>query len=139
MKIEINLKANPFVKMPVQLYEHEQSVLLHFVSDIYPLNVLGVYLKSGDREKNIVTHGEDVEITDFCRAGQLDIQISLLERGEKVKTWRLEPLILKEAEGGLISIPGLDEMQAQISALSDGLERTQLALAELNSKINETI
>lgn len=132
MTIDINLKANPFIKMPCQLYAHEQEVILSITSEIYPLKTLSIDLSDGKNHKTVITHGEPVDITQYFRAGKLDIQISLVEKGEKLKTWRVEPLYLKEIDGKILSVPQIDKMQEEIQTL-------RLALAELHSKINETI
>lgn len=139
MTIDINLKANPFIKMPCQLYTHEKEVILNITSEIYSLNTLSVSLSDGKHSKTIIIHGEPLDITEFFRAGKLDIQFTLIENGEKLKTWRVEPLYLKEIDEEILSVPAIDKMQEELEQTKAELEKLKTALVELYSKTNETI
>lgn len=132
MTIDFNLNSNPFIKMPCQLYAHEREVILNITSEIYPLNTLSVSLNDGKHSKTIITHGEPLDITEFFRAGKLDIQFTLIENGEKLKTWRVEPIYLKEIDGEISSVPAIDKLQEEVYTLRQ-------ALTELYLRTNETI
>lgn len=137
MKIEINLQTATFVKMPVVLLAAEEKIEISFASSVYRLTCLAGEARCGDKVKKFVTRGEAVDITDLCVAGELNITVSLVGGDEKLKTWRLEPLLLKEIDGELRAIPAIEDMKTELAVLRYDLGTVKSALAELTALVKD--
>lgn len=129
----------------VRIYEAvtiPEEVYLRFVSPVYSLGTLAVTAKNGNRKKDFKTRGEPIDITELCRkAGTVDIEVSLLVRETPVKTWRIEPLILREINHAFEAIPEIEEMRRAIDSMRGELATLKKAFAELVAleKENENI
>lgn len=75
-------------------------------------------------------------ILEELTAGELQTEVQHYLKGELIKTYQVEPLILKEVNGSLSGTPELVNLQAQITALSNSVEDLE---AKLNKKLNALI
>lgn len=141
MDINFNLKSNPFIKMPVKLFAHEENVWLTFTSDTYTLSCLSGIAKCNGVVKEFVTRGEAVDITALCQnAGVLEISFSLINRGEKLKTWHVEPVNLVEIDEEIKMIPAIEDMRQEVAILRYDVGLLKSAISELSEMIkNQTV
>lgn len=58
---------------------------------------------------------------EFYIAGLLYLQIDLLLRGETVKSWTVEPIVIKELHAGFEGVTEIDELKSQITHLEKRL------------------
>lgn len=134
MQINITLGTPNLVRVNECVIIPEE-VSISFTSYLYALGTLVGTARCGEKIKKFKTTGEPVDLSElFSRAGKVDIELSMLAGGEAVKTWRLEPILVKEIEHELRAIPEID-------ALNERIDTLEAALSELASliKSNETI
>lgn len=96
-----------------------------FVSD-YALPDLLIVARNGNKaEKTKTTDGTYTVPASLLFAGTIEISVSLIARGEVVKRWNIEPILVKEIDGDFTAYAAFEEMQAQIAEL---LRRTEITL-----------
>lgn len=81
---------------------------------------------NGISEKKFIPRGGVITLTDLC-AGELCAEVKHYLRGTLIKTYKVEPLILKEVDGSLSGTPEIERLRADNAALCDklaALERT---------------
>lgn len=137
MRLNIPLKQGTFIKLPEVIYAHEERVELSFSSDIYDLKALSVVATNGKRELKKVLRGEAMDITELCTVGELNLTVALMNADTAVKRWRLEPIIIKEADDEMLLIPAVEAMRGELTDLRGELETTKEALKELYTIIND--
>ncbi len=71
-------------------------------------------------------------ILEGLTAGELQTEVQHCLKGELIKTYKIEPLILKEVNGSLSGTPELVDLQAQITALNN-------TVADLESKLSKKL
>ena len=75
---------------------------------------------------------------DGLTAGEFNAEVKHYLKGELIKTYKVEPLLLKEVDGTLSALPEIAELKAQISALDKSFAQYKQAaeLRELRAKNN---
>ena len=92
----------------------------------YALPELLIVARNGDKtEKTKTTDGTYTVPASLLFAGTIEISISLIARGEVVKRWNLEPVLIKEIDGDFTAYAAFETMQAQIAEL---FRRTEITL-----------
>lgn len=126
MKIKINLGANTQATTewdePVLLPENE--LILAFESDVYRLYSLLLSVKNDTKKKQYKLTQNSIDIAEFLEPGVVDMEISMVSKGEIVKTWRCPRIIIKEHQATF-------ELTPEIAELRQGIEDTKTAIKEL--------
>lgn len=92
----------------------------------YALPELLIVARNGDKtEKAKTTDGTYTVPASLLFAGTIEISVSLIARGEIVKRWNLEPILIKEIDGDFTAYAAFETMQAQIAEL---FRRTEITL-----------
>ena len=92
----------------------------------YALPELLIVARNGDKtEKTKTTDGTYTVPASLLFAGTIEISVSLIARGEVVKRWNLEPVLIKEIDGDFTAYSAFETMQAQIAEL---FRRTEITL-----------
>lgn len=98
---------------------------LIFTSE-YALPELLIVARNGDKtEKTKTTDGTYTVPASLLFAGTIEISVTLIARGEVVKKWNLEPILIKEIDGDFTAYAAFETMQAQIAEL---FRRTEITL-----------
>lgn len=98
---------------------------LIFASEYALPELLIVARNGGKTEKTKTTDGTYTVPASLLFAGTIEISVSLIARGEVVKRWSLEPILIKEIDGDFTAYAAFEEMQAQIAEL---FRRTEITL-----------
>lgn len=92
----------------------------------YALPELLIVARNGDKtEKAKTTDGTYTVPASLLFAGTIEISVTLIARGEVVKKWNLEPILIKEIDGDFTAYAAFETMQAQIAEL---FRRTEITL-----------
>ncbi len=126
MIITLPLNAAPIV-LHREAITLPETVELSFTSCIYALGELVVTI-GGEQYK---THGDKpIDVSaHFTKAGEVEIMVSLIARGDVVKTWAVEPFIVKEVDGTYKAIPEIENLKERVVLL-------EKASQELKTLIN---
>lgn len=98
---------------------------LIFTSEYALPELLIVARNGGKTEKTKTTDGAYTVPASLLFAGTIEISVSLIARGEVVKRWSLEPILIKEIDGDFTAYAAFEEMQTQIAEL---FRRTEITL-----------
>ena len=122
MKIKINLSADSFAKHHEIITNLEEKVEIAFSSSIYPLDALIISVREGAQGKQYRIKDGVVDITEFCQsAGLVEITAIYEVRGEAAKVWQIEPLVVKELDGGFVAVPELVAIRQEIETIKQAL------------------
>lgn len=126
MNMTVHLTASPVAKVPLEgALVLPDTIEVNFSSE-YALPELLIAARNGDKiEKTKVTDGHYTVPAALLFAGCVEVSISLISRGEVVKRWNLEPIIIKEIDGDFTAYAGFEDMQAQIAEL---FRRTEIII-----------
>lgn len=92
----------------------------------YALPELLIVARNGNIiEKTKTTDSTYTVPASLLFAGTIEISVSLIARGEVVKRWNLEPILIKEIDGDFTAYAAFETMQAQIAEL---FRRTEITL-----------
>lgn len=83
---------------------------------------------NGNKEQRLL--GGDVTVIDNLTAGEFNAAVEHYFKGELIKTYRIEPLILKEVNGEISAEP-------EIIALKSEIAEMKTALSELGADIKD--
>ena len=96
-----------------------------FVSD-YALPELLIVARNGNKTEKIkTTDGTYTVPASLLFAGTIEASVSLIARGDVVKRWSLEPILLKEIDGDFTAYAAFEETKKQIAEL---FRRTEITL-----------
>ena len=105
----------------------EQELKLKFSSSLYNLDVLLVTAKNGEKKvKKKLVFPFEIDISELLFAGTIEAEISLISNNEAVKTWRLQPLHIKEIEHQFKEIPELVRLNGAILEINEKLTRNNI-------------
>lgn len=126
MNLTVTLEHSPVAKVPMEgALVLPDSIDITFASD-YALPELLIVSKNGDKtEKAKVTDGHYTVPASLLFAGCVEVSVSLILRGEVVKRWSLEPILVKEIDGDFTAYAGFEEMRSQIAEL---FRRTEIII-----------
>lgn len=132
MEHKVTLGANKFVGIAERFTAKEQVILV-FESSEYDLGELHATITDGTFADRCVLGNTRFDITDYCKkAGVIEIAVDLVKQGTVVKTWLLEPFVVRENGGTFELIP-------EIALLRKEIHTMKQIIKELNSKIYETM
>lgn len=79
-----------------------------------------------------------INIEGLC-AGEFYAEVKHYLKGELIKVYKIEPLILKEAEGSLSAIPEIEELRRKNAELVQSFKDYVVKTSERKQKLNERI
>jgi hypothetical protein len=121
MTITINLTASSTVRLGESIVLPEE-VKIKFSSTVYALGVLVGRASTADGFIDFKTRGEEVDVSEICKkAGTVNISVSLVVKGEAVKTWKIETLYLKEIAHEVVATPEIEAMKERIKLLENAV------------------
>ena len=122
MKIKVTLGAASFAAHNEIVTVPEEKVEIAFSSPIYPLDNLIITARKGAEIKQYRLTDGAVDITELCESAGLVEMTAILEaRGNAAKVWQIEPLVIKELDGGFAVIPELVAMRQDIETIKKAL------------------
>ena len=122
MKIKVTLGAASFAAHNEIITVPEEKVEIAFSSPIYPLDSLIITARKGAEIKQYRLTDGVVDITELCKSAGLVEMTAILEaRGNAAKVWQIEPLVVKELDGGFAVIPELVAMRQEIETIKKAL------------------
>ncbi len=122
MTIKINLSADSFAKHHEIITTLEEKVEITFSSPIYQTDGLIIHVRKDNALKAFKATGGVVDSTEFCKsAGLVEMTATLEARGKAAKVWQIEPLVVKELDGGFAVIPELVAMRQDIETIKKAL------------------
>lgn len=122
MKIKVTLGAASFAAHNEIITVPEEKVEIAFSSPIYPLDSLIITARKGAAIKQYRLTDGEVDITELCKsAGLIEMTAILEARGNAAKVWQIEPLVVKELDGGFAVIPELVAMRQDIETIKKAL------------------
>jgi hypothetical protein len=122
MKINVTLGAANFAAHNEIITVPEEKVEIAFSSPIYPLDSLIITARKGAEIKQYRLTDGAVDITELCKsAGLIEMTAILEARGHAAKVWQIEPLVIKELDGGFAVIPELVAMRQDIETIKKAL------------------
>lgn len=132
MEHKVLLGANQFVGIKDRFIAGDETIFA-FESSEYALDELHATITDGAFAKRHTVRNKRFDISEYCKkANVLEIKVDLVFRGEIVKTWFLEPFVVRENGGGYVLIP-------EIALLRKEIRTMKKIIKELNTKINDTM
>ena len=113
------------------------GVDLSITSDIYCIGTAVVCIRRDGKTvfRYKLTGDETVDVSDaFLFAGTAEIEISLIAKGEVVKTFRVPPFAVKEVGGTFSLLPEYEALKTEVATL-----RTAIADLAALVKDGETL
>lgn len=92
---------------------------------------------NGNKFKQLIEQGGKITINGLT-AGELQVKIEHYLKGEPIRTYKVEPLILKELDVGLQGVPEIEELNGRTENLKksiDEIEKNNLIFSETLSKL----
>lgn len=93
------------------------TLVLNITSTTYVLHDLIVHVRSSEGEKKVRTVPGEFDLTPYLTPGMLQVSVCWVEGGETVKQWHILPFAIKEADGGLLCVDKISELDARLAAL----------------------
>ena len=132
MECKVLLGANKFVGIKDRFMAGEETVLA-FESREYALDELHATITDGATAKRHTVKDKRFDISEYCKKTTvLEIKVDLVKCGKVVRSWLLEPFVVRENGGGYELIP-------EVALLRKEIRTMKKIIKELNSKINDTM
>ena len=133
MELKLILKNNRLVRIPEAIIVGEhKKVVIKVESDIYNLGTITACIRNGHKEGSQIIKNKCIDITEFCdRACKIEIKIDLIAHGYAIKSWWLEPLLVRELDTKFELIPEIKAMEQDLVELSKELEKIKNYLFEV--------
>lgn len=92
-----------------------------------------VYELNGKTEKRLLPHNGQL-LLENLEAGELKAAVKHYLKGELIKTYTVEPLLLKEVDGTLSALPEIEELNRHICAVECDFAEYKQTVGEEQSK-----
>ncbi len=92
-----------------------------------------VYELNGKTGKRLLPRSGQI-ILDNLTAGELNAEVKHYLKGELIKTYKVEPLLLKETDGTLSAIPEIETLNRQIQAVKREFEEYKQSVKQEQGK-----
>lgn len=129
MKIQLTLNGNTQALVDLQepLILPEKELVLSFDSDIYNLTTLHVGAKNGEQGMFAKLNPDaEFDITPLLIPGVLEIDISMLKKGEVVKTWRVPDIFVKDINHSFEITPEIAEIMGALKEIKEILKKNNM-------------
>ena len=91
-------------------------------SHIYSKDDLIITVTKGADKRQYRYQHEPVDITDLCQtAGVVNMTVQIGYNGESLKVWQVEPLLVKELDGGFVVTPEMESIRNRLSTLEKAI------------------
>lgn len=118
MNIDLNLTPTGYIHHHELVTAPVDTVTLDIKSYIYSTEGVILTVIKGDVKRQHRFVGEPIDITDLCQtAGVINITAQIGYAGESLKVWQVEPLLVKELDGGLVITPEMEEIKKRLFTL----------------------
>ena len=105
-----NTQAQADISEPVILPENE--LVLAFESDVYKLTTLLLSVRNDTEGKQYkIKSPFKADIAEFLTPSVIDAEVSLISKGEVVKTWREPSITIKEVKATYELTPEIAELR----------------------------
>ena len=124
MIINANLNNNTLglVDLTEPLLLPEKELKIGFKSNVYSLTTLLASAKNGEQGiKQKIIGSTLFDLTSLLFPGTIEMEVSLMSKGEPVKTWRLADIVIKDVNPTYKVIPELSILQEQIDNLKGAI------------------
>lgn len=133
MELKLVLGENRLVRIPEAIIaEEKENVLIKLESSIYDLGKVAVTIKNGFKQKSKIVKTGYIDITEFCeRACKIDIKVDLIAQGYNIKSWYLEPILVREIDKKFELIPEIHAMEERLEILSKDMDKVKKYLFDI--------
>lgn len=97
-----------------------------------------VYENNDKTDKRLLPYSGQI-VLDNLTAGELKGAVKHYVKGELIKSYTVEPLLLKEADGTLSALPEMEELRRHICAVERGFEEFKQAKEKEQAERNQTL
>ena len=97
-----------------------------------------VYEIDGKTGKHLLPRSGQIILEDLT-AGEFNAAVKHYVKGELIKVYKVEPLLLKEADGTLSALPEIEELRRHISAVERNFEDYKRAAEEREKTLIERL
>ncbi|MDE6060708.1 MAG: hypothetical protein K2G31_04490 [Clostridia bacterium] len=146
MKIDVELK-NSYGRLLKRepIFICDEVFKLKLITNYQMSQYIVVFKNSSIERTNHYSNATEIVIpSELLKEGTLQIKITLLSMGVAVKSWEVEPIILKEADKGLEAFTELEKLRSEsadnknkIEALTNQVSAFSLIIEELKKQITE--
>lgn len=129
MKLTLTLNGNTQALVDLQepIVLPENELVLSFDSDIYNLTTLHVGARNGEQGMFAkLNPGAEFDITPLLIPGVIEIDISMLKKGEVVKTWRAPDIFVKDINHTFEITPEIAEIRGALKEITEILKKNNL-------------
>ena len=139
MKKILTLTASTYVRAGEALLLPDKLEIA-FESPTYRLGTLLVKVENDEQGKQYkLSDNTPVDITAFAqKAGEVRISVALVIRGETVKKWSVEPIIVREVEQTYELVPEIEQMKRENAEMQAQLAEMRKAFAEIVTLVRES-
>ena len=103
-----------------------ESLSLEIHSLIYGTDEMIIDIRNGRKtEKRKVKGAQPIDLSAFLYAGKIEMNVSLVARGQIVKKWSVVPLVIYETDGGFDAFDEINDLSNRVAALE---EKTKIVL-----------
>ena len=103
-----------------------ESLSLEIHSLIYGTDEMIVEIRNGRKtEKRKVNGAQPIDLSAFLYAGKIEMNVSLVARGQIVKKWSVVPMVIYETDGGFDAFDEINDLSNRVAALE---EKTKIVL-----------
>ena len=86
-----------------------------------------VYENNGKADKHILPHSGQIVLENLT-AGEFNAEVKHYVKGELIKVYKVEPLLLKEADGTISALPEIEELHRHICAVERNFKEYKEAI-----------
>ena len=127
LTISLNGNTQALVDLQEPIILPEKELILSFSSDIYNLTTLHVGAKNGEQGMFAKLNPDaEFDITPLLIPGVIEIDISMLKKGEVVKSWRVPDIFIKDINHSFEVTPEIAEIRGAIKEITEILKKNNL-------------
>ncbi len=140
MELNINLGFQKIARIDGDtVISLPDTLSVTFVSEIYELSELIVYVKNGKQSRTYKVTDCNLDLFDFMHDGEIQITVCLVVKGNKCKEWAVVPIIIKEIGGTLYAFDELDEVRAELANEAKKRETRENELLTMIATLTKTV
>lgn len=131
IKIDVELqRSNGRLLKREPVFISDDSFVINLNTDYHLSDIIVEFENNGKRITKHYSNIVDILMPkEIIKAGVLNIVVTLLAMGVAIKTWNIEPIILKECNSGF-------QCYAELEVLKQAIDRKEQTISELIAKIN---
>lgn len=131
IKIDVELqRSNGRLLKREPVFISDDSFVINLNTDYHLSDIIVEFENNGKRITKHYSNIVDILIPkEIIKAGVLNIVVTLLTMGVAIKTWNIEPIVLKESNSGF-------QCYAELEELKQAIDKKEQDISELIAKIN---